>query len=478
MQIYNTLTAKKEVLQKPAEGPLNLFVCGITVYDYPHIGNMRTYVAFDIFARYLRERGYPLFYLQNVTDIDDKIIRRAKEDKVSPFVVARKFETVYHKNEKLLKINSVDKYARATNYIPEIIKQIKTLVAKGHAYKIENDGYYFDIATFPDYGKLSHRTAEGAEDAVTRIDESVNKRNKGDFALWKLTGQASELRVAGNKKQIVVDGEPLWNAELGWGRPGWHIEDTAITEKFFGPQYDIHGGAVDLKFPHHEAEIAQQESASGKKPLAKLWVHTGFLLVNGEKMSKSKGNFVTMDDFLKKYLAGTFRFMVASHHYRSPMNYTLALADQSQNSIQTIKEFLAKLGLAIAKGGTKSGSSTLLADIEKMKNDFYAAMDDDLNTPLALSTIFAFINVNQKYAFSFSKEEAHFAEQSMTALIKVLGIEIVMPKIPIAIKKLAQQRDAMRARQQFGAADAVRKKMENLGYAIDDTPLGALVMKK
>lgn len=484
MRIYNTLTEKKEALDKPAKGPLNLFVCGITVYDNPHIGNMRTYVSFDIFAHYLRERGYPLFYLQNVTDVDDKIIKRAQEESVSPLAIARKFEAVYHKNEKQLGIKSVDRYARATSYIPEIVQQIKTLIAKGHAYKIEDDGYYFDISTFEDYGKLSHRTTEGAEDAVTRIDESVNKKNKGDFALWKLSKPRTDAdstrtnAVKTGVKPIIVGGEPTWNTKLGWGRPGWHIEDTAITHHFFGPQYDIHGGAVDLKFPHHEAEIAQQESASGKKPLVKLWMHTGFLLVNGEKMSKSKGNFVTIDDFLKHYPADTFRFMVASHHYRSPMNYTEELVNQARNTIRTIQEFTAKLGLVVTKGAAHSNDPDLLGNIGKMTSDFYAAMDDDLNTPLALSAIFAFMNANQKNIFTLSGEAACFALQSITDLLKTMGLSLAVPKIPAAVKKLATQREVMRTKKQFGAADSLRARVLELGYAIDDTPLGALVMKK
>ncbi|MDP2641212.1 MAG: cysteine--tRNA ligase, partial [Candidatus Yanofskybacteria bacterium] len=287
MEIYNTLSGRKEVL-KPRGSvrgkKFELFVCGITPYDLPHIGNARTYIFYDMMVRYLRSQGYEVSYLQNITDVDDKIILRAKELSMTPRQLARKFEREYMQSMKALGVKSVDSYQRATDNIPEIISQVERLLKKGYAYGAE-DGVYYDISKFKDYGKLSGRTVQQAEDATSRIDESVKKRNRGDFALWKFS-----------KK-----GEPAWPSLWGKGRPGWHIEDTAITEKHFGPQYDMHGGARDLIFPHHEAEIAQMEAVSGKKPLARYWVHTGFLTVGGEKMSKSLGNFVTVRDFLANH---------------------------------------------------------------------------------------------------------------------------------------------------------------------------------
>ncbi|MGH7239994.1 MAG: class I tRNA ligase family protein, partial [Candidatus Saccharimonadales bacterium] len=240
--IYNTLTKTKEVI-KPFKGKtVRLFVCGPTVYDFSHIGHARTYVIFDAFAKYLKQIGFSVHYLQNLTNIDDKIILRAKERGVSPLDLAAAFEKKHLEDMKRLGVTSVRKYARATDYIKQIISQIKRLEQKGYAYSLQ-DGMYFDIAKFKDYGKLSGRTALQAEDSVSRIDYSKDKRNRGDFCLWKFTE---------NKDQ-----EPWWPSPWGDGRPGWHIEDTAITEKFFGPQYEIHGGAVDLIFPHHEAEVAQ-----------------------------------------------------------------------------------------------------------------------------------------------------------------------------------------------------------------------------
>ncbi|MEK7195620.1 MAG: class I tRNA ligase family protein, partial [Patescibacteria group bacterium] len=250
VKIFNTLSGKKEPLPKAPKQGLRLFVCGPTVYDYVHIGNARTFTVFDLFVRYLRGCGVKTYYLQNITDIDDKIISRAQKEGKNWKLISRKFEAVFRKNMKDLGNIFVDRYARATDFIPQIIKQVKTLIKKGCAYKIGGDGWYFDLKKFPEYGKLAHRTIEQAEDATSRIDSSGKKRNKGDFCLWKFS----------------KPGEPSWKTDLGDGRPGWHIEDTAITESFFGPQYEMHGGGVDLRFPHHEAEIAQQESASGKKP--------------------------------------------------------------------------------------------------------------------------------------------------------------------------------------------------------------------
>jgi cysteinyl-tRNA synthetase len=268
MKLYDTLSKRKKTFKPLNDKRVNLFVCGPTVYDYSHIGHARTYIAFDAFAKYLRFLSYNVRYIQNITDIDDKIIERADKLEQTPRQLAQNFETEYYRDMEKLGVDSVDKYARATDYIPQIINQTERLFTGGFAYEIKDDGVYFDISKFKNYGKLSGRTVESAEDATSRIDQSINKKNKGDFALWKLS----------------KSDEPSWDSPWGKGRPGWHIEDTAITESEFGPQYDIHGGARDLIFPHHEAEITQIESVSKKSPLVNYWMHTGFLTINGQKM--------------------------------------------------------------------------------------------------------------------------------------------------------------------------------------------------
>ena len=449
MLIHDTLSGKKEDLEKVADNKkLRLFVCGPTVYDYIHIGNARTYIVFDNLVRYLRALGVKVFYLQNITDIDNKIIRRAAEENTNAKSLAKKYEKYYHEDEKALGIKSVTKYARATAHIKQIVRQIQTLIAKGHAYKID-DGYYFDISTFPEYGKLAKRTVNQAEDSVSRIDENVNKKNKGDFALWKF------------KKE----NEPSWKTPIGEGRPGWHIEDTAITERWFGPQYDIHGGAVDLKFPHHEAEIAQQEAASGKKPMVKIWMHSGFLVVGGEKMSKSFGNFVTVKDFLKQYPVEVLRYLVAAHHYRSPLDYSEDLARQAKNTLNNLSQFLARLEMA--GGKTENG-----AVLEKAERDFSAAMENDFNTPAALAVIFSLINENQKQVWELSRKSAKMLKKFIKNKLELFGIGLKSVKIPLKVRHLASKRELFRTNKQFIQSDVLRKEIEALGYIVEDTPRG------
>ncbi|MFA5013662.1 MAG: cysteine--tRNA ligase [Candidatus Paceibacterota bacterium] len=431
MKLYNTLTGKKETF-KPLNAtrgkPVKLFVCGPTVYDYAHLGHARTYVAFDIIAKYLKEKGHKVFYLQNITDIDDKIIQRAKEKNTTVKELAKFFEKEYLKDMKTLKVNSVTKYARATDHYKEILSQVKRLKNKGFAYET-SDGIYYDISKFKNYGKLSGRTALQAEDAVSRIDESKEKRNKGDFCIWKF-------------------GKP--------DRPGWHIEDTAITEKYFGPQYDMHGGAKDLIFPHHEAEIAQMEAISGKSPMVKYWIHTGFLTVNGQKMSKSLGNFITIQDFSKKYSARVLRFLFAKSHYRSPMDYTESSVVQAKKELARIDEFVS---------GDRTSSKT---NIRKYETDFEQAMDDDFNTPKAIACI-----------FNLMKEQKIDAQETLKFLKKidrVLGF-IFWPqpkgKTPQEINTLVEEREKQRKNGNWQKADELRKKITALGWQVEDTKDGS-----
>lgn len=457
MVIYDTLSGKKDGLPQ-SNSKLRVFVCGPTVYDYAHIGNARTYCSFDTIIRYLRSQKLKIYYLQNITDVDDKIIKRAREEKKDPKAIANFYARAYKQDTASLGITSVNKYAKATGFIRQIVKQIQTLVAKGHAYKIDGDGYYFDISTFPEYGKLSKRSAEQAEDSVSRIDESVSKKNKGDFCLWK----------------FEKPGEPSWNTPLGKGRPGWHIEDTAITEYFFGPQYDIHGGGIDLKFPHHEAEIAQQESSSGKKPMVKIWMHIGALLVEGRKMSKSLGNFITIRDFLKKHSPVTFRYLVASHHYRSPIDYSEKLAAQAEGALWNLRQFIGKLRLVRGGEKNKTDIATLL---ERSSDVFHKAMADDFNTPEALAAVFGAVNAINHEIWNLSQREAETTANWALDRLASLGIELKFPHIPLKIRYLAKQRNLSRTNQQFIQADALRKEVEALGYIVDDTPAGPLILR-
>ncbi len=476
MLIYDSLSETKKDFPKTKK-EIRLFVCGITPYDNPHIGHARTYLAFDIIVRYLRHQGWKIKYLQNVTDIDDKIIERARERSLNWKDFEKNYEKKYHQNEKSLEIVSVNKYAKATEHIPQIIKQVQTLIEKEFAYKID-DGYYFDVSKFVDYGKLARRTIQQSEDGVSRIDDSLNKRNKADFCLWKFPQNVNDNKFKTEsigKKFVVLNTEPFWDSPFGWGRPGWHIEDTAITEYYFGPQYDIHGGAIDLKFPHHEAEIAQQESASGKKPMVKFWMHTGFLLVNGQKMSKSSGNFITIDEFLKKYDPQVLRYIILSHHYRSPIDYDQNTAEQAKSSLATIQNFVYKLSL-IKKSGTIS--KKIENDISSAEEKFNQSMEDDFNTPKALASIFEIIG-NLQDVFGLNKKEVTEISSFVVKNLQIFGIKIEKtPKIPLKIKILAKKRERARNNKQFIQSDVLRKKIIELGYWLEDTPLGYLIYKK
>jgi len=456
MQLFDTLSGRKESLPREKGKPLNLFVCGPTVYDYLHIGNARTYLVFDAFVKFLRSEKIKVFYLQNITDVDDKIIARAKEEKTSPEVIAQKYTAIYRRNMRNLLITAVDTYASATEFIPQIVTQIQTLIDKGYAYKIPNDGWYFDISKFHNYGRLARRTREQAEDGVSRIDESVEKRNKGDFCLWKFSH----------------DGDPNWKTELGEGRPGWHIEDTAISEHYFGSQYELHGGGVDLKFPHHEAEIAQQESASGKAPFVKIWMHVGALTINGVKMSKSKNNYVTIEDFLKKYSANILRLIALTHHYRSPLNYTESMVEDHVKSWATLLEFLGKLRFvekhAIVKHNPPKGKI----------QEFDKALENDFNTPAAIGVIFRRVGELQPKVWKFSKSEARGFYSDITACLKSLGFSPEPPKIPRKIEELSSKREQSRRNKQFVQADGLRGEIERLGYIVEDTPLGPYICQK
>ncbi len=459
MRVFNTLSGTKESAQWKAGDAVRLFVCGPTVYDEAHLGHARTYIVFDAFAKYLRSLGVRLTYLQNITDIDDKIITRAMETGVSVKTLAAKYARHYHASMRALSIDAVDTHARATEHIPAIIRQVQTLIAREHAYTIPDDGIYFDITTFPNYGKLSHRTASQAEDAVTRIDESIQKRNRGDFCLWKFSQHSAS------------NTEPSWRAPFGAGRPGWHIEDTAITEAFFGAQYEIHGGALDLKFPHHEAEIAQMESASGKSPMVALWMHTGFLTVRGEKMSKSLKNFVTIPDFLTHHTPEALRLLVLSHHYRSPVNYSPELADEHETSWHTVSSFAEKLQFVSRRSTAPNTEIQPLVHAAEIA--FAEALADDFNTPQALGALFSLIRDIQSRLWTLSKNDAHGIYVFLETKLTSLGFpRFSRYRIPLMVRFLARQREISRRNKQFMRSDALRDKILRVGYVIEDTPLG------
>ncbi len=459
LKIYNTLSRKLETFKPLKINKVNFFVCGPTVYSDSHLGHAKTYIQFDIIIKYLRYKGCKVFYLQNITDIDDKIINKANQEKTDWKTIARKYEKEYLEDMKNLNVDSVNKYARATDYIQEIFSQVKRLIKKGIAYKI-SDGWYFDLNKFKDYGKLAKRTSLEEQDSVSRIDENQEKRNKGDFCLWKFSKQ----------------NEPSWKTEVGEGRPGWHIEDTAIAEKELGKQYDIHGGGLDLIFPHHEAEIAQMEAISGKKPFVKYWMHTGFLKVNKDKMSKSLRNFFTIKDVLKKYDKNTIRFMFISSHYRKPLDFSEETIEQAKNSLQKLNEFMLKLNSYKSKSKDYEKLPPL---IKKTEIDFEKAMDNDFETHNAITAIFNFTKVINKLISEekLSEKDAKKIKEFMLRIDKVFCVleeEITIPK---EVKELVEKREIVRKNKDFKSADQLREKIKSLGYYIDDTKEGSIIKK-
>lgn len=459
LKLHNTLTKKLETVNPINDKKINLFVCGPTVYDFSHIGHAKTYIQFDIIARYLKYRGYDVFYLQNITDVDDKIIQRAAEKNENPKALAQRFEEEYHKDMRSLNITSVTKHARATDHIPQIINQVKTLISKNYAYEIE-DGVYFDLSKFPEYGKLSGRTSTEAEDAVSRIDESKKKRNKGDFCLWKRS----------------KPGEPTWPSPWFPGRPGWHIEDTAITETFFGPQYDMHGGAQDLIFPHHEAEIAQMEAASGKKPLVKYWLHTGFLNVNRQKMSKSLGNFITIREALQKWDAQALRFLFASTHYRSPINFTEESLTGAQAAVKKLKNTLALIKNKIKTATQEKPNKKALLQINKLQKAFIKEMDNDFNTPKATAVLFEL--THELNTLDANKTTLKQAQTTFTELLSIFGLGGEEEKsVPGIVRQLVVQREQARTKKDWKTSDELRKEIQKYGFSVDDTSSGTIIKK-
>lgn len=469
IKIYNTLTGKKDIL-KPRKNKINIFVCGPTVYDYSHIGHARTYIAFDAFVKYLRHKKYNVFYLQNITDLDDKIIGRARERGVRPNDLSEAFTKEHLKDMKSLGITSVNKYAPVTKYIKEIVSQIQRLQKKGFAYIIDKDGVYFNIAKCKDYGKLAGRTTLQAEDSISRIDYSAKKINRGDFCIWKFSSMDKEI-------------EPSWKAVIGEGRPGWHIEDTAISEKFFGPQYDIHGGGIDLIFPHHEGEVSIMESVSGKKPFVKLWMHTGFLTINDQKMSKSLGNFITIKDFIKRCPAEYLRFLVLKNLWHSPMDYSESILIEVKGAVSKVEEFLRKIKTPISKSQSprpKLHPSKTLKIIKQFKTDFYKELDDDFNTPKAFAVMFDFIKKTNEVLDKngLSKTESKEIYNIFIEINKIFGFidfKKINAVIPTEIKNLAKDREEARRNKDWQKSDQIRDAIEKRGFTVEDTASGPVV---
>lgn len=454
IKVYSTMTRQKEEL-KVTNNKIKLFVCGPTVYDYSHIGHARTYISFDVIVRYLKHEGYSVFYLQNITDIDDKIIKRAKENNEDPLELSHRFEKEYLKDMETLNVSNVNFYARATEHMNEIINQIQDLIDKGYAYDTET-GVYFDVSKFEDFGKLSNRNLDDLQN--TRIQIDSTKKDPKDFALWK--------------KQ---DEQPYWESPWGNGRPGWHIEDTAITEAYFGPQYDIHGGGLDLIFPHHDAEIAQMEASSGKEPLVEYWMHTGFLNVSGEKMSKSLGNFITIKELLEIVTPEVYRFFVLSTHYRSPIDFSEDTLKQAENSLKRIQNTGKIIIDKLTEDNLPEGK-VLDEDLELFKEEFFNAMNNDFNTPIALSNLFDFTHKINKAISSneVSRNTLNNIVETFKDIESILGFDIIVEDDMVSdvsgdlLNIITEIREDLRSKKDWDLADKIRDELANLDITLED----------
>ncbi|MFT9056367.1 MAG: cysteine--tRNA ligase [Ethanoligenens sp.] len=459
MKIYNTLTREKEEFIPIKSAEARVYACGPTVYNYIHIGNARPMVIFDILRRYLEYRGYHVFFAQNFTDVDDKMIRRANEEGTTVAEVAEKYIAAYREDAKGLHVQEATFHPRATENIPDIIALIQSLETKGYAYASEGD-VYFRAHAFKEYGKLSHQPLEDLE-AGARVDVSERKENPVDFALWK----------------AAKPGEPSWESPWGKGRPGWHIECSAMARHFLGETIDIHGGGQDLIFPHHENEIAQSECANDV-PFAHYWMHNGYINIDNRKMSKSLGNFFTVRDVAKLYGYEPIRFLMLSAQYRTPINYSDAVMEQSVAALDRL--YHCKDALKDALQGTTAGlAETHEADTQTLaawKDKFDAAMDDDLNTADALSVLFELVKeINTRLAGGqVTVEWLQGASTLFGTFCEVLGLlyERKEQTIDSDVEALIEQRQQARKAKDFKTADSIRDELSARGIELKDTPQG------
>jgi cysteinyl-tRNA synthetase len=452
LKIYNDLSRSKETFEPLQPGKVNLYVCGMTVYDLCHLGHARVMVVFDVVYRYLKAVGYDVTYIRNITDIDDKIINRANENGEPFHELTERFIQAMHEDSDALGIIPPDAEPKATDHIAEIISMCEKLIEKGHAYVADNGDVYYDVYSFPTYGKLSGKSLDDLQ-AGARVEPGDVKRNPLDFALWK----------------SAKPDEPSWQSPWGDGRPGWHIECSAMSTKALGDTFDIHGGGADLTFPHHENEIAQSEGATGH-PFVKYWMHNGFVRINDEKMSKSLGNFFTVREILERYQAEEVRYFILTSQYRSPLNYSDEHLDNARNALTRF--YTALRGLPEA---------TPTAD-SQFEKDFHAAMQDDFNTPEALATLFELVReINRVRA----EDEA--AAASLGALLRQLGdlIGILQSNAEsylrggasandgdAEIDALVAQRNEAKANKDWGTADEIRNKLQEMGIVLEDGPSG------
>ena len=451
MKVYNTLSAQEEEFV-PQGDVVKMYVCGVTPYAESHLGHAMSYIVFDMVRRYLEFKGYKVKHVQNFTDIDDKIINRAQQARITPGELAEKFIAQYFADMDRLKVRRADVYPRATEEVPKIIEVVKGLMGKGHAYASGGD-VYFRVKSDADYGKLSHQSLDALQSGA-RVEVGVGKEHPLDFALWK----------------AAKPGEPCWESPWGKGRPGWHIECSAMSMRYLGETLDIHGGGQDLIFPHHENEIAQSEGFTGVTPFVKYWMHNGFVQLGGEKMSKSLGVFVTLKQALDRFSPDALRLFILSSHYRSPINFSEEGIVAAEKGMERLRQ------AAFADPQRGSGSFNIEVLPEVFRQRFIEAMDHDFNSAQALATLFDLVReINSGID---EGHDARRAQQTLRELSGVLGFSLEGPEVDLAAKPfidlLVSLRTELRKEKHWQMADRIRTSLKDLGVVLEDTPQGTV----
>ncbi len=466
LRIYNTLTRRKEPFQTLEPGVVRMYVCGPTVYDKAHLGHGVSLLVYDIIRRYLEYKGYQVRHVMNYTDVDDKIIQRARELGEDPQALAERYIQAFEQNMRDLGVLWPTVQPRVTREIDWILRMVQGLIDKGYAYVVDGN-VYFDVTKDPDYGKLSGRKLEDML-AGARVEVDERKRHPADFALWKAS----------------KPGEPAWDSPWGPGRPGWHIECSAMNLHHLGEQIDIHGGGRDLIFPHHENEIAQSECYTGKQPFVRYWVHNGMLLVRGEKMSKSLGNFITVDDFLTQHEPDLLRMLLLQAHYRSPINYDTPRLEQAQRALERLRGAM-RPAYPEARGAAEAVLQALEAQRQATVQGFEAAMDDDFNTAVALGHLFDLVRaINQARDAGATQEQLAAAQATLRSLAEeVFGLHLTPTDgrhgdIAPLVELLLEVRSELRKARQFALADRIRDRLAELGIQVEDTPHGSVWRRK
>lgn len=463
MQIFNTLTRKKEEFIPLVPGEYRIYVCGPTVYNYIHIGNARPVVVFDTLRRYLEYKGNKVYYVSNITDIDDKLIKKGQAEGTTMQEVAKHFEEEFIKDSDGLNAKTPTVRPRATEHIQEILDIVKDIIDKGYGYVAKNGDVYFRAKKFKDYGKLSHLNLDdlesGNRELRSQMDDDL-KEDPADFAVWK----------------AAKPGEPAWESPYGMGRPGWHIECSAMARKHLGKTIDLHAGGQDLIFPHHENEIAQSECANGCE-FARYWMHNGFLNIDNHKMSKSANNFFTVREIAEKYGYEPIRYFLLTAGYRMPLNYTVDLIESCKASLERLYNCRENLDFAISTAG--DGSDELLAKADAARAKFEKAMDDDLNTPDALAALFDLVKDINTLAPAASKETLVSVAATFDSLTEVLGLLYNHSKdeIPAEVTDLVEKRAAAKKAKDWGTADAIRDQLTQMGWSVKDTAQGPQITK-